>query len=65
MGLYSMLVSGYRAVLDSTKEAVIRSMMGVLIFLGYVLLSLFMYAILRRVMVPQKLHVKPVHLFFQ
>lgn len=60
-----MLVSSYRAVLSSTKEAVIRVMMGVLIFLGYVLLSLFMYAIMRRVMVPQKLHIKPVHLYFQ
>ena len=65
MALYSMLVRSYRAVLSSTKEAVIRAMMGVLIFLGYVLLSLFMYAIMRRVMVPQKLHIKPVHLYFQ
>ncbi|CAI8054757.1 Seipin [Geodia barretti] len=64
MALYSMLVRSYRAVLSSTKEAVIRAMMGVLIFLGYVLLSLFMYAIMRRVMVPQKLHIKPVHLYF-
>ena len=60
-----MLVSSYKTAMNATKEAVIRAMMGVLIFLGYVLLSLFMYAILRRVMVPQKLHIKPVHLFFQ
>ena len=65
MGVFGVLVRGYRLVLDSTKEAFIRAMMGVLIFLGYVLLSLFMYAIMRRVMVPQKLHVKPVHLYFQ
>jgi hypothetical protein len=64
MALYSMLVRSYHAVLSSTKEAVIRAMMGVLIFLGYVLLSLFVYAIMRRVMVPQKLHIKPVHLYF-
>ena len=51
--------------MDTTKEVTIRAMMGVLIFLGYVLLSLFMYAIMRRIMVPQKLHIKPVHLFFQ
>lgn len=65
MSVYSWLVSSYRATLDTTKEAVIRVMMAVLIFLGYVLLSLFMYAIMRRVMVPQKLHIKPVHLYFK
>ena len=65
MGIYGVLVRSYRALLDSTKEAAIRTMMGVLIFLGYILLSLFMYAIMRRVMVPQKLHVKPVHLYFK
>lgn len=65
MSFFSALVSGYKAALDATKEVFIRAMMGVLIFLGYVLLSLFIYAIMRRVMVPQKLHIKPVHLYFQ
>ena len=51
--------------MDATKEVLIRALMGVLVFLGYVLLSLFIYAIMRRVMVPQKLHIKPVHLFFE
>ena len=51
--------------MDATKEMFIRALMGVLVFLGYVLLSLFIYAIMRRVMVPQKLHIKPVHLYFQ
>jgi hypothetical protein len=64
MRFFRVLVSSYKTAMNATKEAVIRAMMGVLIFLGYVLLSLFMYAILRRVMVPQKLHIKPVHLFF-
>lgn len=55
----------YRLALDAMKELFIRVLMGVLIFLGYVLLSLFIYAIMRRIMVPQKLHVKPVHLYFK
>ena len=65
MSVFSVLVSSYKIAMNTTKEVFIRAMMGVLIFLGYVLLSLFMYAIMRRVMVPQKLHIKPVHLFFQ
>ena len=65
MSVYRWLVSSYRAMLDTTKEAIIRGMMGILIFLGYILLSLFIYAIMRGVMVPQKLHIKPVHLYFQ
>lgn len=65
MSVLSWFVWVYRGIMNSTKEVVIRVMMGVLIFLGYCLLSLFMYAIMRRVMVPQKLHVKPVHLYFQ
>lgn len=64
MSILSALRSAYRAAMDATKEVFIRAMTGVLIFLGYVLLSLFIYAIMRRVMVPQKLHVKPVHLYF-
>ena len=65
MRLIRVLVNGYKIAMNTTKEVFIRTMMGVLIFLGYVLLSLFIYAIMRRVMVPQKLHIKPVHLFFQ
>lgn len=65
MSLLAALRSGYKAVMNATKEVFIRTTTGVLIFLGYVLLSLFIYAIMRRVMVPQKLHVKPVHLYFQ
>lgn len=65
MGLLSALKRYYYAAMDATKEVLIRALMGVLVFLGYVLLSLFIYAIMRRVMVPQKLHIKPVHLFFE
>ena len=65
MGLLSALRRSYKAAMDATKEVFIRALMGVLVFLGYVLLSLFIYAIMRRVMVPQKLHIKPVHLYFQ
>ena len=55
----------YRQVVDATKELFIRILMGILIFLGYVLLSLFIYAVMRRIMVPQKLHVVPVHLTYE
>ena len=65
MGLLSALKRLYTLAVDATKELFIRVLMGVLIFLGYVLLSLFIYAVLRRIMVPQKLHIKPVHLFFE
>lgn len=59
------LVNLYKYVMDATKELFIRLLMGVLIFLGYVLLSLFIYAVMRRIMVPQKLHVIPVHLQYK
>ena len=59
------MVRYYRLALDAMKELFTRVLMGVLIFLGYVLLSLFIYAIMRRIMVPQKLHVKPVHFYFK
>lgn len=64
MSLLGALGRYYRLGVDALKEAFIRVLMGILIFLGYVLLSLFIYAIMRRIMVPQKLHVKPVHLYF-
>ena len=65
MALFPGMARYYRLALDAMKELFIRVLMGVLIFLGYVLLSLFIYAIMRRIMVPQKLHVKPVHLYFK
>lgn len=65
MWVISRLISLYRLVMDTTKELFIRILMGVLIFLGYVLLSLFIYAVMRRIMVPQKLHVIPVHLQYK
>jgi len=65
MVLLSSLARYYQLAMDAAKEIFIRVLMGVLIFLGYVLLSLFTYAIIRRIMVPQKLHIKPVHLYFK
>ncbi len=65
MSVFSVLVGYYRQVLDATKEFFIRVLMSILIFLGYVLLSLFIYAVMRRIMVPQKLHVIPVHLQYK
>lgn len=65
MSVFAMLRRFYGAVVEGTKEVFIRLLMGVLIFLGYVLLSLFIYAIMRRIMVPQKLHIKPVHFYFE
>lgn len=65
MSLLSIVSHYYRAAVDATKEMLVRVLMAVLIFLGYVLLSLLIYAILRRVMVPQKLHVRPVHLYYE
>ena len=65
MWLFARVASLYRAVMEAMKELFIRILMGLLIFLGYVLLSLFIYAIMRRIMVPQKMHIKPVHLYFK
>lgn len=65
MWLVSRLVGLYKQVIDATKELFIRILMSILIFLGYVLLSLFIYAVIRRIMVPQKLHVIPVHLQYK
>lgn len=65
MWLVSRVVGFYKQVMDATKELFIRILMGILIFLGYVLLSLFIYAVMRRIMVPQKLHVIPVHLQYK
>lgn len=65
MGLFSWVGSVYRRGAEAMKEVFIRFLMGLLIFLGYVLLSLFIYAIMRRVMVPQKLHIRPVHFYFK
>ena len=65
MGLLTRLLGYYTVVVDATKELFMRILMGVLIFLGYVLLSLFIYAVMRRIMVPQKLHVVPVHLQYR
>ena len=65
MGVFSAVSSYYRLLVDATKELFIRVLMGILIFLGYVLMSLFIYAILRRIMVPQKEHVIPVHLQYK
>ena len=65
MSLLSLVMRYYRMAVDGTKELLVRVLMAVLIFLGYVLLSLLIYAILRRVMVPQKLHVRPVHLYYE
>ena len=65
MSLLTRLLGYYTVVADATKELFIRILMGVLIFLGYVLLSLFIYAVMRRIMVPQKLHVIPVHLQYR
>lgn len=64
MWVISTLLGYYRLAVDATKELLIRILMGILIFLGYVLLSLFIYAVMRRIMVPQKLHVLPVHLHY-
>ncbi len=63
--LVSRAVGVYKHIMDATKEFFIRVLMAVLIFLGYVLLSLFIYAVIRRIMVPQKLHVIPVHLQYK
>ncbi len=60
--IVAAVVGLYRMVMDATRELFIRILMGILIFLGYVLLSLFIYAIMRRIMVPQKLHTLPMHL---
>lgn len=65
MWVVSRLVGLYRQIMEATKELFIRILMGVLIFLGYVLLSLFIYAVMRRIMVPQKLHSLPVHLQYK
>ena len=65
MGVFSALLRYYRQAVEAIKELFIRALMGVLVFLGYVLLSLFIYAIMRRIMVPQKVHVRPVHLYFR
>lgn len=65
MWVISRLVGLYKQVMDATKELFIRILMGILIFLGYVLLSLFIYAVMRRIMVPQKLHSLPVHLQYK
>lgn len=65
MWLLSRLAGLYRQVVEATRELFIRILMGILIFLGYVLLSLFIYAVMRRIMVPQKLHTLPVHLQYE
>lgn len=65
MWLVSRLVGLYKQVMDATKELFIRILMGILIFLGYVLFSLFIYAVMRRIMVPQKMHIIPVHLQYK
>lgn len=45
MWFLSRVTGLYRTILDATKEFLIRILMGILIFLGYVLLSLFIYAV--------------------
>jgi hypothetical protein len=65
MSVFSRLSGLYRQAMDATKELFIRILMGILIFLGYVLLSLFIYAVIRRIMVPQKLHIIPVYLQYR
>jgi len=65
MSLLMVIAGYYRQLVDATKELFIRILMGILIFLGYVLLSLFIYAVMRRIMVPQKLHVVPIHLRYE
>ncbi len=65
MPIFMLIAGYYRRLVDATKELFIRILMAILIFLGYVLLSLFIYAVMRRIMVPQKLHVVPVHLRYE
>lgn len=65
MWIVHKMMSFYKQAVDATKEVFIRILMGILIFLGYVLLSLFIYAVMRRIMVPQKLHTLPVHLHYE
>ena len=46
-------------------DIVFQAIVAVLIVLGYLFLALFIYVVLREIIVPEKVHIRPVHFFFQ
>lgn len=46
-------------------DIIFQAVVAVLIVLGYLFLALFIYVVLREIIVPEKVHLRPVHFFFQ
>lgn len=51
--------------MEKTKEVLLRIFLTVLLFIGYMVAAMVIYAVLRKIMVPQKTHYLPVHLHVQ
>lgn len=63
--LYHQLGRVWQLALNATRELFMRLVLTFILFLGYFFFSMTVYAVLRQLMVPQKTHVLPVHLYFK
>lgn len=55
----------WRNITDSIRELCFRILVTVLLFFGYFFAAMISYAVLRQLLVPQKTHVLPVHLYYK
>jgi hypothetical protein len=51
-------------VLSTTREICMRIFLVIVLFTGYLACSMIAYAAMRHILVPQKTHILPVHLYF-
>lgn len=52
-------------MMDATKELCMRILLTFILFTGYFICSMIIYAAMRHILVPQKTHALPVHLYFK
>lgn len=55
----------WRFALESTKEIIMKIILTILLFAGYLVFAMLVYVTMRHVLVPPKTHVVPVHLYFR
>ena len=65
MASASVVPSFITRLVQRIADIVFQAVVAVLIVLGYLFLALFIYVVLREIIVPEKVHLRPVHFFFQ
>ncbi|XP_003383840.2 PREDICTED: seipin-like isoform X1 [Amphimedon queenslandica] len=62
--LFNRLNRVWQFALNATRGFFMKLALTFIIFMSYLFLSMTIYAVLRQLMVPQKTHILPVHLYF-